>query len=126
MSSSETFQLNWSGFEENATHSFKELLLDKDFLDVTLASSDNNQIKAHKLILSASSTIFKDILSKNSHQHPLIFMKGVNFDHLNSLVKFIYLGQVEVCQDKLDNFLAIIIYLCFQKIYDVGSKKIEF
>lgn len=107
MSSTENFQLNWSGFTENASLSFKDLLTDTNFLDVTLASSDHNQIKAHKLILSASSVVFKELLSKNIHQHPLIFMKGVNIEHLNSLVKFIYLGQVEICQDKLDNFLEI-------------------
>ena len=125
MSSSESFQLNWSGFEENASHSFKDLLTDTNFLDVTLASSDHNQVKAHKLILSASSTVFKELLSKNSHQHPIIFMNGIDFDHLNSLVKFIYLGQVEVCQDKLDNFLAVAEELkvkgLFKQQYKVGT-----
>jgi len=123
MDSSDKYQLQWNGFEGNASSSFKDLIADTNFLDVTLASSDCNQVKAHKLILSSSSTFFQDILSKNTHQHPLIFMKGVNFDHLTSLIKFIYLGQVEVGQDKLDSFLSIAEDLKIKGLFGVAAQK---
>ena len=45
-----------------------------EFCDVTLASVDGQQFKAHKLILSASSLFFKKILLNNLNHHPLIFM----------------------------------------------------
>ena len=31
---------------------------------------------AHKIILSADSPVFKNILQKNQHVHPFIFVKG--------------------------------------------------
>ena len=42
-----------------APNTFHQLWNDKGFLDVTLASSDDQQIKVHKAILSSSSSFFK-------------------------------------------------------------------
>ena len=49
--SEEKFCLRWNEFEENISSAFKELKDDADFFDVTLAC-DDNQIKAHKVILT--------------------------------------------------------------------------
>ena len=62
---SEKFCLKWNDFEKNISHAFRGLRDDKDFFDVTLAC-DDEQIRAHKVILSAfhSSEIFcKEILT---------------------------------------------------------------
>ena len=53
MSASEKFCLKWNDFETNISLSFRELREEKDFFDVTLACDDDNQIHAHKVILSA-------------------------------------------------------------------------
>ena len=39
----------------------------KSFFDVTLVSDDEQHIQAHKIILSASSDFFKNILMKSNH-----------------------------------------------------------
>ena len=52
---SEKFCLKWNDFENNISVAFRELRDDKDFFDVTLAC-DDEQIQAHKVILSASGT----------------------------------------------------------------------
>ena len=41
-------------FNSIATDTFRELWNDQDFADVTLATMDNHQIKAHTVILSLS------------------------------------------------------------------------
>ena len=46
------FCLHWNEFESNISIAFRELRDDKDFFDVTLAC-DDDQIQAHKVILSA-------------------------------------------------------------------------
>jgi hypothetical protein len=51
---SEKFCLRWNDFEGNISAAFRELRDDKDFFDVTLAC-DDEQIQAHKVILSACS-----------------------------------------------------------------------
>ena len=104
---SEKFNLTWNEFEKSASKAFKDLLDQQDFVDVTLVSEDNKEIKCHTLVLSASSPIFRSILLRNPHQHPLLYISGVQHMELKSLLNFMYLGQTEVAQDELNSFMAI-------------------
>ena len=53
---SEKFSLKWNDFHSNVSKSF-EMLRNEEYLqDVTLVSDDDFQVKAHKLVLSASSS----------------------------------------------------------------------
>ena len=74
--------LTWTDFLECSGTTINNLIFDADFHDVTLACDDNQQLTAHKFILGAGSLLFKNILKKNPHQHPLIYLKGVKFVHL--------------------------------------------
>jgi len=104
---SEKFCLKWNDFEQNISLAFRELKDDKDFFDVTLACEDEEQVSAHKVILSACSPFFKNILRKNQHQHPLLYLKGVKYSDLQSVLNFMYHGEVNVAQEELNNFLSI-------------------
>jgi len=92
-------------FSCSASNTFKSLLSDKDFTDVTLACDDNKQISAHKVILSSGSKLFHNILLRNPHQHPLIYLTGVKYAEIQSIINFLYLGQTEVEQSHLEQFL---------------------
>ena len=74
---------------------------------MTLASEDANRVEAHKVILSISSPFFQNLLKRNKHPHPLIYMRGVRPEDLLALVDFLYFGKANVCQDYLESFLAI-------------------
>eukprot|EP00092_Neocalanus_flemingeri_P059406 GFUD01071002.1.p1 GENE.GFUD01071002.1~~GFUD01071002.1.p1 ORF type:complete len:346 (-),score=72.35 GFUD01071002.1:91-1128(-) len=104
--SSEKFCLRWNDFESNISVAFRELRDDKDFFDVTLAC-DDDQIQAHKVILSACSPFFRTILRRNRHEHPLLFLKGVKYVDLVSVLNFMYHGEVNVAQEELNSFLAV-------------------
>ena len=101
----ETFDLTWRDYQNVATGMFGDLFNDKDFTDVTLVCADSKQTKSHKVILSSCSTLFKEILSSNVHQHPLIFLKGINIDTLSKIMEFVYKGKTEVEQENLEAFL---------------------
>jgi len=105
MMGSEKFCLQWKEFQENVRHSYKEVRRTGEFSDVTLACEDGQQIRAHKVILSASSTFFRDLLA-NDHPQPLL-LRGLKGSDLISVVDFIYHGEVEVEKDSLYDFLAI-------------------
>jgi predicted RNA-binding Zn-ribbon protein involved in translation (DUF1610 family) len=90
----------------NASRTFNQLWGDRDFSDVTLATADGQQIRAHKVIISSSSLFFKTILVKNPHPNPLIYLNGVRYTHLENVLKFIYSGQCEVSDDDLQDFLT--------------------
>jgi len=104
--SNEKFCLRWNDFENNINSAFKELREQKDFFDVTLAC-DDKQIEAHKVILSACSPFFKTILRRNPHQHPLLYLHGVTYTDLQSVLSFMYHGEVSVAQEELNSFLAV-------------------
>ena len=94
-------------FKENLTSSFGELRDGHDFSDVTLACNDGHEVRAHKVILAASSPFFHAMLRKTKNPHPLIFMRGCDLQDLTSVVDFLYKGEVDLLPEKLDSFLAL-------------------
>ena len=106
MAEQEKFCLKWNDFERNISLAFKDLRDDRDFFDVTLAC-ENSQIQAHKVILSACSPFFRGVLKQNPHQHPLLYLKDVRYKDLESVLNFMYHGEVNVAQDQLNSFLLV-------------------
>ena len=84
-----------------------ELQKDKDLTDVTLVCEDGKQVEAHKILVAASSPFFMEILKRNKHPHPLIYMRSLQMETLLSIVDFLYLGEANVLQDNLKSFLAL-------------------
>ena len=104
MASTDSFCLQWNEFGSSLTKSLRSIRSERDFFDVTLACEDN-QIFAHKLILAASSPFFRKILKANPHNHPLLYLKGVKYKELMSILEFLYMGQVRLKQC-CDNILS--------------------
>jgi len=102
----EKFCLKWNDFESNISVAFRDIRDQSEFFDVTLACEDN-QIDAHKVILSACSPFFRGVLKRNPHQHPLLYLKGIKFADLESVLNFMYHGEVNVAQDQLNSFLQV-------------------
>merc|ERR1719427_314555 len=96
MDNMEKFCLRWNEFETNIRDSFRELREDHSHFDVTLATDDGHQIEAHKIILSAGSRFFSDILRKTKHPSPFIYLKGINKIDLEYVVDFLYNGEAYV------------------------------
>jgi len=119
--SSEKFCLRWNDFESNISVAFRELRDDKDFFDVTLAC-DDEQMQAHKVILSACSPFFRNILRRNPHQHPLLYLRGVKYSDLQSVLNFMYHGEVNVAQEELNSFLAVAEDLKVKGLTQNGNK----
>ena len=78
-----------------------------DFSDVTLVCEDGQRIQAHRLVLSSSSLFFQDLLQKEAHQKPMVFMRGLAHATLAALVDFIYHGEAEVKKENLEEFLKV-------------------
>ena len=74
---------------------------------MTLFCEDGQQVEAHKVVLVASSPFFQNILKRNKHSHPLIYMRGVRPENLMAMVDFFYHGEANVYQKNLDSFLVL-------------------
>merc|ERR1719186_1543767 len=101
------YNFSWNRFETSRTDNFQELLDQHDFVDVTLVTEDGKFIKAHKVVLASGSSVMKRMFMENPHPHPLIYLTGVKYNEIQSVITFMYLGQVEVGQDDLNNFMEI-------------------
>ena len=122
----EKFCLRWNDFEKNISEAFKDIKEEKDFFDCTLScGTGNKQLKAHKLILSACSPFFRTVLKQNPHQHPLLFLKGVEYNDLLSVLNFMYHGEVNVAQEDLNSFLAVAEDLQIKGLTQNNSEKSE-
>ena len=104
---SEKLCLQWNDFQKNLNTAFRNLQGDTDFNDVTLACEDGTQVEAHKVVLATSSPVFQNLLRKNKHNHPLIYMRGMKSHDLQAIVDFLYCGEANVYQENLDSFLVI-------------------
>ena len=99
------FCLKWNNYQLSLTSAFKHILEEEEFVDVTLSAGGQN-LKAHKVVLSACSSYFRELLRGISlWQHPVLVLKDVQFLELQSILEFVYLGEVNVEQDRLESFL---------------------
>lgn len=98
------FCVRWNSYKSNLQTAFPKLLTSEHFVDVTLAC-EKQFIKCHKIVLSACSAYFETLLVNNPCQHPIIFMKDVQFWEIKALVEFMYKGEVNISQNQLDSLL---------------------
>ena len=104
---SDKFCLKWNDFQQNIITSYQDLRNESEFSDVTLVSEDNLQVKAHRIIITGCSPIFRTMLKKYKHSNSMIYMRGVKAKELEAIVDFIYYGEANIYQGDLDGFLAL-------------------
>ena len=105
--SSEKLCLKGNDFQTNISDSFSEFRTDSDFCDFTLTSEGNQQIKTHKVILAASSSVLMEMIRSTKHTHPLIYMRGIKASDLAAIVDFMYFGEAKIFQEDIDGFLGL-------------------
>ena len=103
----EKFCLKWNDFQTNVSKSFSYLRKDQDFFDVSLISDDEKTVPAHKVVLAASSELFKNILRTADHSKPMIYLSGINQRELTHIMEYIYEGELNIYQNELDAFLDV-------------------
>ena len=77
------YNVTWHTYSDHLRGILKEMSSDDSFADVTLVTDDKKQIKAHRNILSACSSVFKDILQINTNiNHPVIYLWGLKHSEM--------------------------------------------
>ena len=82
----ENFCLRWANHQNFLTGAARQLRREPEFHDVTLACDDNQIVQAHKVMLAAGSPVFRDLLRKHPHPHPLIYIRGVQSSQLEEVI----------------------------------------
>ncbi|XP_043221342.1 broad-complex core protein isoforms 1/2/3/4/5-like isoform X3 [Amphibalanus amphitrite] len=98
------FCLRWNDYRSSVTAAFEGLRQDEELLDMTLCC-EGKKIKAHRVMLSACSPFFRELLKENPCQHPVFMLRDVSYRDLWSAIEFVYKGEVNVRQADLATFL---------------------
>ncbi|XP_071448261.1 uncharacterized protein [Hetaerina americana] len=109
MGSSGKFQdycLKWNNYHQHISASFLQLLENESMVDVTL-SAGGERIRAHKIVLSACSPYFQEILATAEDTHPTVIFSDVNPEDLKSVLEFIYRGELCVLATQISSVLKI-------------------
>ncbi|XP_076634222.1 uncharacterized protein LOC143348175 isoform X3 [Colletes latitarsis] len=119
-SGEQQYSLRWNDFHSSILSSFRHLRDEEDFVDVTLAC-DSSSFTAHKVVLSACSPYFRSLLKANPCQHPIVILRDVASSDMESLLRFMYHGEVHVGQEQLAAFLKTAQMLQVRGLADVNS-----
>merc|ERR1719342_506950 len=111
--------MTWDTIASHQKDIFRELLESQNFSDVTLVSDDQYQFKAHKFVLSSSSSVFQRLLDNNPEK-AIIYLWGIHQEEIKSILQFMYKGEVTIYQDRINEFLKVSKDL---GIKEIGDKK---
>ena len=78
-----------------------------ELTDVTLVSEDKKEFKAHKVVLSASSSVLKSIIKHSKLSRPIIHLEGIQSPEIESILQFIYLGESSFYKERMNKFLKV-------------------
>ncbi|CAG0889528.1 unnamed protein product [Darwinula stevensoni] len=88
----------------NVFHQFRNI---GTFVDITLVC-DGQALKAHKLVLCATSGYFEDMLQNETNPNPIIYMCGVPLHLMKQLLNLMYTGKAEIDPRHEKKFLELL------------------
>lgn len=103
----EEFNLKWSGYSDHLTQVLQDLMMNQTFTDVTLVCDDKVQLKAHKIVLTSSSGFFQSILTDVIESNHIIYMRNVNHQEMEAVLKFMYLGEASFMKERSKEFIKV-------------------
>ena len=103
----EKFNLTWQSHPSTSSKLLFNLLRDNELTDVTIVSGDMKEFKAHKVILGAVSSVFKELFTGKSDNHFCIYLGDTKDEDVQAMLEFIYTGEATVGQSNIDSFFNI-------------------
>ncbi|XP_067123775.1 myoneurin-like [Centruroides vittatus] len=101
---SQLVQFKWNDQQTDLAKTFHNLFTKEAMLDVTLVC-EGKTLKAHKILLSASSPLLETLFLENPSQHPIVIVPDTKYSELQTLIDFIYNGEVSVSREILPSVL---------------------
>ncbi|CAG0916081.1 unnamed protein product [Notodromas monacha] len=106
----EHYRLKWNSHHEETFAAFESLLADEAFSDVVL-SCRGMTMRAHRLVLSACSSYFRQTLQELGrdfpHNQPVLVFRDTSPQLLSLLLTYMYQGEVEVPSDVLKDLMDL-------------------
>ena len=103
----EKYYLNWHTYSDHLREMLHNMMKSDELTDVTLVCDDQKQFKAHKMVLSACSTVFKNIIDSLPSSSSVIYLRGIHCYEMESILEFMYLGVATFYQERMNEFLNV-------------------
>ena len=88
----EKYNLKWHTYTDHLRGMLHGMMKSNELTDVTLVCDDNRQFKAHKIVLSACSSVFKSIIKDLPQKSSVIYLRGIQHQEMESILEYMYLG----------------------------------
>ena len=125
MNEESKYHLANTKFENNAATIFRNIYAEESFTDVTIACEDGKIVKAHKIVLSASSAVFNKILMQYSDTNPVIYFGDTSYKHIEYILQYAYVGEVSVEESELQQFMATANKFRINGLYSDQTQKVH-
>ena len=89
------FDLTWHTYTDHLREMLHGMMTSDELTDVTLVAEDKKHYKAHKVVLSASSTVYKNIHNDNDSSNPIIYLRGILSNEIESILRIDEIPNVE-------------------------------
>ena len=117
----EGYNLTWNMFSDHLRNMLLNMMKITYLTDVTIICDDQKIVKAHKIILSACSPVFKTIIDSVSPETAVIFLRGIKLEDMEAILEFMYSGQVTLDQTRIEEFITVAKNLQIKELYDLHS-----
>ena len=111
--------LEFDGFDRFFIKALRKVFEANLFPDVTLIGDDECKIEAHRIILSAHSSVLEKALFESKSTKPTLRLKGFSYQDLSFLMQYLYLGEVSLPFAQASELLKMAKFL---RIHQLGSE----
>ena len=101
------YKLRWHKHQNHLKQMLQEIRNKESTCDVTLVCDDGTEVKAHQIVLRTSSPLLESLLQENCHQNSAVYLTGIQPDDLDSLIEFMYCGEVSLPREKINELIDI-------------------
>ena len=102
----EKYKLTWHTYSDHLREMLHMMMKSNELTDVTLVCDDKKQFKAHKIVLSACSSVFQSIINDSPH-NSVIYLRGIQHQEMESILQFMYLGEATFYQERMNELLSV-------------------
>ena len=80
--------LYWHTFSDHLKNTMHKMMKTEKLSDVTLVCDDKKILKAHKVVLSATSSVFENIIDDLPQNNSVIYLRGINHGEMEAILKY--------------------------------------
>ena len=114
----DVYNVSWKNFPDHLKLLFLELYRTESHADVTLLSTDKVKFQAHKVVLSACSSVLKKVIDSRPPGEALVYQTGIESPELESILHLMYVGEGKFYEERRGEFVRAATELEIEQISD--------